>query len=44
MWSALMLFSLWSQRLLLDRTAEELARIDAANLRKDMAIRKKVAK
>ncbi|MDK9724636.1 MAG: ATP-binding protein [Sterolibacteriaceae bacterium MAG5] len=41
MWTALTIFSLWSQRQLLDRTAEDLARIDAvANLRKDMAIRK----
>ena len=41
MWTAVAMFSLWSQRQLLDRTAEELARIDAvANLRKDMAIRK----
>ena len=41
MWTAVAVFSLWSQRQLLDRTAEELARIDAvANLRKDMAIRK----
>ncbi len=41
MWSALMMFSLWAQRQQLDRTAGELARIDAvANLKKDMAIRK----
>ncbi len=41
MWSALVVFSLWTQRQQLDRTAEELARIDAvANLKKDMAIRK----
>ena len=40
-WSALVFFSLWSQREQLDRTAEALARIDAiANLKKDMAVRK----
>lgn len=40
-WSLLILFSLWTQRQQLNRTAESLARIDAvANLRKDMAIRK----
>ncbi|MBI3147820.1 MAG: response regulator [Betaproteobacteria bacterium] len=41
MWSLLVVFSLWTQREQLDRTAAALARIDAiANLRKDMAIRK----
>lgn len=41
LWSLLVVFSLWTQRQQLDRTAESLARIDAvANLRKDMAIRK----
>jgi len=41
LWSLLVLFSLLMQRAQLDRTAQELARIDAvANLRKDMAIRK----
>lgn len=40
-WSMLVLFSLWTQREQLNRTAQELARIDAiANLKKDMAIRK----
>ncbi len=40
-WSLLVLFSLWTQREQLNRTAQELARIDAiANLKKDMAIRK----
>jgi len=40
-WSALVLFSLWTQREQLNRMALELARIDAiANLKKDMAIRK----
>lgn len=40
-WTLLVLFSLWTQRDQLDRTANELARIDAiANLKKDMAIRK----
>jgi PAS domain S-box-containing protein len=39
-WSLLVLFSLWTQREQLNRTALELARIDAiANLKKDMAIR-----
>lgn len=41
LWSLLVLLSLWTQREQLNRTAQELARIDAvANLRKDMAIRK----
>jgi len=41
LWSLLVLFSLWTQRGQLNRTAQELARIDAvANLKKDMAIRK----
>lgn len=41
LWSILVLFSLWTQREQLNRTAQELARIDAvANLKKDMAIRK----
>ncbi len=41
MWTLLVVFSLWTQREQLDRTAAALARIDAvANLRKDMAIRK----
>lgn len=41
LWSALVLFSLWTQRDQLNRTAQQLARIDAiANLKKDMAIRK----
>lgn len=41
LWSLLVLFSLWTQREQLNRTAQELARIDAvANLKKDMAIRK----
>jgi hypothetical protein len=41
LWTALVIFSLWTQREQLDRTAAALARIDAiANLRKDMAIRK----
>lgn len=41
MWTLLVVFSLWTQRGQLDRTAAALARIDAvANLRKDMAIRK----
>ncbi|MBI4998659.1 MAG: PAS domain S-box protein [Rhodocyclales bacterium] len=41
LWTALVLFSLWTQREQLDRTAAALARIDAiANLRKDMSIRK----
>ncbi len=40
-WSLLVVFSLWTQREQLNRTAQELARIDAiANLKKDMAIRK----
>ncbi|MEW6514049.1 MAG: histidine kinase [Pseudomonadota bacterium] len=40
-WSLLVLFSLWTQREQLNRTAQELARIDAiANLKKDMSIRK----
>jgi len=40
-WTILVLFSLWTQREQLNRTAQELARIDAiANLKKDMAIRK----
>lgn len=40
-WTVLVLFSLWTQREQLNRTAQELARIDAiANLKKDMAIRK----
>jgi signal transduction histidine kinase len=40
-WTLLVLFSLWTQREQLNRTAMELARIDAiANLKKDMAIRK----
>lgn len=40
-WSALVLASLFAQREQLNRTAAELARIDAvANLKKDMAIRK----
>lgn len=41
LWTALVVFSLWTQRQQLDRTAASLAKIDAiANLRKDMAIRK----
>lgn len=41
LWTLLVLFSLWTQREQLNRTAQELARIDAvANLKKDMAIRK----
>jgi PAS domain S-box-containing protein len=41
LWSVLVLFSLWTQRDQLNRTAQQLARIDAiANLKKDMAIRK----
>jgi PAS domain S-box-containing protein len=41
LWTALVLFSLWTQREQLNRAAKELARIDAiANLKKDMAIRK----
>lgn len=41
LWSLLVLFSIWTQREQLNRTAQELARIDAvANLKKDMAIRK----
>jgi PAS domain S-box-containing protein len=41
LWTVLVLFSLWTQREQLDRTAAALARIDAiANLRKDMSIRK----
>lgn len=41
MWTLLVVFSLWTQREQLDRTAVSLARIDAiANLKKDMAIRK----
>lgn len=41
LWSLLVLFSLWTQRGQLNRTAQQLARIDAvANLKKDMAIRK----
>ena len=41
LWTLLVLFSLWTQREQLNRTAMELARIDAiANLKKDMAIRK----
>ena len=40
-WSILVLGSLFAQREQLNRTAAELARIDAvANLKKDMAIRK----
>jgi signal transduction histidine kinase len=40
-WTLLVLFSLWTQREQLNRTAQELARIDAiANLKKDMSIRK----
>lgn len=40
-WTVLVFFSLWTQREQLNRTAQELARIDAiANLKKDMAIRK----
>ncbi|MDX9995514.1 MAG: PAS domain S-box protein [Rhodocyclaceae bacterium] len=40
LWTLLVLFSLWTQREQLNRTAMELARIDAiANLKKDMAIR-----
>lgn len=41
LWTALVIFSLWTQRGQLDRTAAALAKLDAiANLRKDMAIRK----
>lgn len=41
LWTVLVVFSLWTQRQQLDRTAVALAKIDAiANLRKDMAIRK----
>ncbi len=41
LWTALAMFSLWTQRQQLNRTATALAKIDAiANLRKDMAIRK----
>jgi len=41
LWTVLVVFSLWTQRQQLDRTATALAKIDAiANLRKDMAIRK----
>ena len=41
LWTVLVVFSLWTQREQLDRTASALAKIDAvANLRKDMAIRK----
>jgi len=41
LWTVGILVSLWTQRTLLDRTVESLARNDAvANLRKDMAIRK----
>jgi PAS domain S-box-containing protein len=41
LWTVLVIFSLWTQREQLDRTAIALAKIDAiANLRKDMAIRK----
>ncbi|MDZ4252692.1 MAG: PAS domain S-box protein [Sulfuritalea sp.] len=41
LWTALAVFSLWTQRQQLNRTATALAKIDAiANLRKDMAIRK----
>jgi PAS domain S-box-containing protein len=41
LWTLLALFSLWTQREQLNRTAEALARLDAiTNLRKDMAIRK----
>lgn len=41
LWTVLVVFSLWTQRQQLDRTAMALAKIDAiANLRKDMAIRK----
>ena len=41
LWTLLVLFSLWTQREQLDRTAESMARLDAiTNLRKDMAIRK----
>lgn len=40
LWTALVVFSLWTQREQLDRTAAALAKLDAiANLRKDMAIR-----
>ncbi|MDP3512703.1 MAG: PAS domain S-box protein [Sulfuritalea sp.] len=41
LWTMLAIFSLWTQRQQLNRTATALAKIDAiANLRKDMAIRK----
>jgi PAS domain S-box-containing protein len=41
LWTALVAFSLWTQRAQLDQSAIALAKIDAiANLRKDMAIRK----
>ncbi|GAB4169562.1 MAG: hypothetical protein Fur0039_08460 [Rhodocyclaceae bacterium] len=41
LWTLLVLFSLWTQREQLDRSAHALARLDAiTNLRKDMAIRK----
>ncbi|MDP1611692.1 MAG: PAS domain S-box protein [Sulfuritalea sp.] len=41
LWTVLAIFSLWTQRQQLNRTATALAKIDAiANLRKDMAIRK----
>jgi PAS domain S-box-containing protein len=41
LWTVGIMVSLWTQRTLLDRTIESLARNDAmANLRKDMAIRK----
>lgn len=41
LWTMLAVFSLWTQRQQLNRTATALAKIDAiANLRKDMAIRK----
>ncbi len=40
LWTVLVVFSLWTQREQLDRTAAALAKLDAiANLRKDMAIR-----
>jgi PAS domain S-box-containing protein len=40
LWTVLVVFSLWTQRGQLDRTAAALAKLDAiANLRKDMAIR-----
>jgi PAS domain S-box-containing protein len=40
-WTAVVVFSLWTQRAQMDRTVEALAKNDAiANLKKDMAIRK----